>query len=365
MRLTSPHRLAASVLVALVTLGIGEPVRAQGKAGAPKLPEGVEAFQSAAVNGNTWYGRFGLTNCGWIDLGVGVMVIDTGASGADAENLIAEIKRTTNGKPIRWIVMTHTHSDSNNGLPKFLPSDVTIFLHERASTHLAAAVAKADVAKTDLEIKTPTIVGVASKVFVVSRLHTIEIGAMPGHTDNDLYVYSNESSVMFVGDIITPGTPPAAATKTAPAVPASPGRCPMMSDPTVDPNAWLVALDTIEAHHPAVIIPTRGNASPSEFVDGDVKVTRKYIQRILDLAMKAKKGNYPDSRVSGELSLQKLGDYCPSQLDAINALSVYHRISADGTTKSSGKNAPATKAPASKRMAPDTKKTPAPAVSKP
>ncbi|MEO6326906.1 MAG: MBL fold metallo-hydrolase [Thermoanaerobaculia bacterium] len=315
-----------------------------GRSAAAPLPQGVRAFESAPINSMSWYGRFGLTNCSWIDLGEGVMVIDTGASAADAQNLIAEIKRTTNGKPVRWIVMTHNHQDSNNGLTSFLPTDATIFVHEKSSAHVAAAVAKKG-------MKMPTVIGIGSKVFVASGIHGVEIGVMPGHTDHDIYAYSNEIGAMFIGDIITPGTPALGATATSPEIRGTPGRCPMMSDPTVDPNAWLVALDTIAAHNPAVIIPTRGNAS--ELVGPDIAITRKYIERILEATIKAKKANYPDSRVSGELFMQRLGEYCPSQLDSLNALTVYHRISADGTVHGAAtpKNVPVVKkaAPAAKK----------------
>ena len=291
-------------------------------------PQGIPAFEIAPINSSSWYGRFGVTLCSWIDLGDGVMVIDTGATAADAANLLAQIKETTHGKPVKWIVITHSHQDSNGGFPAFLPTDATVFVHHKASAMVGAAVAK-----PGKGIKTPTVVGVSDKVFVISGIHGVEIGTMPGHTDSDLYAHVAESGALFVGDLVTPGL------------------CPVMSDPTADPKAWLAALDRIESFHPALIIPTRGE--PSQPVETSIATTRKYIRRILDEVVKAKKGNYPDSRVSGELAMQKLGDYCPSQLDAMNALSVYHRISADGTVRVPEAKSPI---PPAKRSAPATKK---------
>src|ERR1700687_2439267 len=94
----------------------------------PKAPE-MPPFEVAQPYPNLWYGRFGATNCSWIDTGDGVLVVDTGANAVDAKNLKAEIARTTKDKPVRWIAMTHLHADSNNGLSSFSPTDVTIFAH--------------------------------------------------------------------------------------------------------------------------------------------------------------------------------------------------------------------------------------------
>ena len=67
----------------------------------PKAPE-APPFEVAQPSPNLWYGRFGITNCSWIDTGDGVLVIDTGATALDAKNLKAEVARTTKNKPIRW-----------------------------------------------------------------------------------------------------------------------------------------------------------------------------------------------------------------------------------------------------------------------
>ncbi|MRR12650.1 MBL fold metallo-hydrolase, partial [bacterium] len=81
----------------------------------PPLPKGVPAFEVAQLNPTTWYGRFGFTNCSFIDMGDGVLVIDTGWTKQDAENLKAQIKEKTKGKPVRWIVMTPPDIGSKGG----------------------------------------------------------------------------------------------------------------------------------------------------------------------------------------------------------------------------------------------------------
>ena len=53
---------------------------------------------------------------------------------------------------------------------------------------------------------------------------------------------------------------------------------------------------------------------------------------MLAFLIEKRKQNAPEARVTGELASEKLADYCPRELSAINALSVYRRILNDGTT---------------------------------
>lgn len=304
MKPVSTLRFAPPLIAALLSLAASSEGVAQGAG--KGLPKEVPPFEIATINANSWYGRFGLTNCAWIDLGEGVMVIDTGATAADAGNLAAQIKETTKGKPVKWIVMTHLHEDSNRGLTAFLPSDVTIFVNHKVSAGVAAGVIS-----KGKGMKTPTVVGVSDKIFVVSGVHGVEIGSLPGHTGHDIYAFVAESGALFSGDIVTPG------------------RCPMMSDSGTDPKAWLAALDKFESLHPGVIIPTRGNSS--QLVENELNQTRSYIKRLMDILTRAKKASFPETRVAGELAQHKIGEYCPIELDSINALSIYRRITPEGT----------------------------------
>ena len=47
-------------------------------------PAPMAPFEVAQMFPNVWYGRFGQTNCAWIDAGDGVFLVDTGGSAADA-----------------------------------------------------------------------------------------------------------------------------------------------------------------------------------------------------------------------------------------------------------------------------------------
>jgi glyoxylase-like metal-dependent hydrolase (beta-lactamase superfamily II) len=297
---------AALSFTALATTAFAQaPIAPQAS---PKLPAGVPAFEVAQYNSFTWYGRFGFTNCSFIDMGDGVLVVDTGWTKQDGENLKAQIKEKTKGKPIRWIVMTQTDIDSNGGIEAFLPTDATIFVNARAAGPLSAGVLAGVPGQ-----KRPTIVGVTDQLVVHAGDRRVELVAAPGlaHSEYDLVALCNDNGLAFVGDLVT----------TA--------RCPNMVGPTVDPKGWLEMLDRIRKLNPAGLVTTRGE--PTKLVFQEIEATRLYVDRTARFLAEQKAKDAPEARVAAELSLQKLGDYCPTPSDNTNILALYRRMQADGS----------------------------------
>jgi glyoxylase-like metal-dependent hydrolase (beta-lactamase superfamily II) len=254
-----------------------------------------------------WYGLFGGTICSWLDAGDGVFLIDTGSSAADAKALKAEIAKTTKNKPVKWIALTHLHADSNDGLPTFLPSDATIFVNAKAAALMTELVNRG-------KGPAPGVVGVGERILLMAGKLRLEIGVPPAnaHTASDLYVFDAATRTAFVGDLVTPD------------------QCPMLSDPDSDLKGWLLALDRLDSLKALALVPTRGN--PATNATAEIERTRRYITSMLQYLMEKKKQDAPEARVTGELSIEKLASYCPRELNAINALSVYRRIAVDGTT---------------------------------
>lgn len=273
----------------------------------PKAPE-IPPFEVAQPFPNLWYGRFGVTNCSWIDTGNGVLVIDTGANAVDAKNLKAEIAKTTKNKPVKWIAMTHLHGDSNNGLSTFLPTDATIFVNAGATGAVTGSIARENA-------KVPNVIGVGDRIALAAGQRVFEIGVPAGnaHTAFDLYVFDTSTRTVFTGDLVTTD------------------RCPMLSDPDCDIKGWLAILDRFDTLGVQGLVPTRGN--PTGNAAPEIEKTRSYLASMLAFLIDKKKENAPEARVSGELVAEKLGGYCPRELNAINALSVYRRLLSDGTTR--------------------------------
>lgn len=312
--------LAMTFLAALAALGLtpAAPAQAPGVPTPPPPAAEVAPFETAQTDANSWVGRFGGTNCAWFDLGDGVLLLDTGATPEDAKNLLSEVKRTVPAKSVKWVVMTHLHPDSNNGFAAMLPTDVTLFVNRRAVENVKGIVQGA-------KGKTPTVVAVADTVVLVAKTQTLEIHATASaaHTEHDLWVYVPVSGSVYVGDLVTPT------------------RCPMTSDRGTDPKGWLATLDKIEALHPQLLVPTRGPVTQTPATE--IKLTRDYLNRMLGILKEMKAKGAAEARVSGELFAKKIGEYCPQELDAINGLGLYRRMTADGKFPPAKADAPAPK----------------------
>ncbi|HEY3348989.1 MAG TPA: MBL fold metallo-hydrolase [Thermoanaerobaculia bacterium] len=295
-------RLFALTLAVSAFAAAGQPAPAA-KAPAAAAPVVAQPFKDVGL----WYGVFGGTLCSWLDAGDGVFLIDTGSSAADAKALRAEIAKTTKNKPVKWIAMTHLHTDSNEGLAAFFPTDATIFVNARATALLADFVGRQ-------KGPAPNVIGVGDRLVLVAGKLRLEVGVPPAnaHTGSDLYVFDAVTRTAFAGDLVTPE------------------RCPMLSDPDSDIKGWIVALDRLEALKPVGLVGSRGN--PTATAAPEIGRTRHYLTALLQFLIEKKKQNAPEARVSGELAGERLGDYCPRDLSAINALSVYRRIGPDGST---------------------------------
>ncbi|MHB1047550.1 MAG: MBL fold metallo-hydrolase [Thermoanaerobaculia bacterium] len=313
-------RLALLPLLLLVAvparLALAQAVSAP--SGPPPLPKDVPAFQVGQYNAFTWYGRFGYTNLSFVDTGDGVLVIDTGWTKQDGENLKAQIAEKTKGKPVRWIVMTQTDVDSNGGIAAFLPTDATIFVHARALDPLSAGALRAEPGQ-----KKPTIVGVADHLVLNAGGRRFELLAAPGraHSEYDLVVYNNDSGLVWSGDLITPA------------------RCPNLTNPASDPQAWIEMIGRIQSLGAIGMIPTRGDATKA--VADEIEKSRAYIERVLRFVAEQKVKNSAEARVAAELSMKKIGDYCPLTGDNANVIGLFRRMKPDGTFRFPGEDAPA------------------------
>lgn len=293
-------RLFAAALAASGSLALAAPAPAAAPDAAPRV---AQPFKDVGL----WYGQFGGTLCSWLDSGDGVFLIDTGSTAADAKALKAEIARTTKNKPVKWIALTHLHSDSNDGFLSFLPGDVTVFVNAKAATLLVDAAGR-------VKGPAPIVIGVGDRMAFAAGKLRVELGTPPGnaHTANDLFVVDAATRTAFVGDLVTPD------------------RCPMLSDPDADLKGWIAALDRISSLKPAAIVPTRGN--PVTSASTELERTSRYLTSLLTYLVDKKKQSAPEARVTGELVAEKLADYCPRELSALNALSVYRRLTTDGST---------------------------------
>jgi glyoxylase-like metal-dependent hydrolase (beta-lactamase superfamily II) len=144
----------------------------------------------------------------------GVLVVDTRASHAEADELRSDLSTLTK-KPVRWVIDTHWHWDHTFGNARFPGAEIW-------GHHLCrkAMVERGDSMKEDAVAWLPdrlaeieeVVITPPTKVFEGTT--SLELGGVAvtlsyhglGHTDSDIVVTIGE--VGFFGDLVEEGAPP-------------------------------------------------------------------------------------------------------------------------------------------------------------
>jgi len=152
----------------------------------------------------------------------GLLVVDTGAEPAEAEELLADLAARFD-RPVRRIVNTHAHFDHTFGNQVFGPgsaTDAAIYGHEGIARHFERyegprlAAWRADPSRepdrrwAEVRLTPPT--------HPVERMTRLDLGGRivelrpqpPAHTDTDLVVFLPAERVWIVGDLVEESGPP-------------------------------------------------------------------------------------------------------------------------------------------------------------
>lgn len=264
-----------------------------------------------------------------IETATDVIVVDATTSPAAAWALLHELPRVTT-KPVRYVIITHFHYDHAHGTQSF-PPGVEVIGSEYTRAMLASGksiehstaqgnrrfagtqienMTKAlDTAKTDASKATAraqraiwenylaslaTLKPVAPTITVSQRM-TIARGdrevqvIYPGkaHTDGDLVVWLPKERILATGDLLQPNLP-------------------YMGDGYLD--SWANVLDTLEAMHPAVVLPGHGD----EFRDmAVIDRFKDYMRTIWNGCVAAKARGLTAEQANASLDLSRFDKYYP------------------------------------------------------
>jgi glyoxylase-like metal-dependent hydrolase (beta-lactamase superfamily II) len=114
----------------------------------------------------------------------GVLVVDTRASAAQAEELLAEIRELT-AAPVRWVVNTHGPDPSYPEIP----------------VEVLAGVAGTPLVEVDRTFALARVIDLGDR-----RVELLHLGN--GHTDGDVVAVVPDVDVVFAGDLIEESAPP-------------------------------------------------------------------------------------------------------------------------------------------------------------
>jgi len=122
--------------------------------------------------------RVAVDNIAWIDMGDYVLVVDALEQPELADEVLAAITRTVPGKPVRYVINTHTHYD-----------------------HIALNEAFVKRFNSQIISNANSSIPAQGRWFEGTRRRALML-PMPGcHTDEDCIVWIPDDRVLFVGDI--------------------------------------------------------------------------------------------------------------------------------------------------------------------
>lgn len=219
----------------------------------------------------------------------GVLIVDTRASGAQGRELMAELRQLTR-LPVRWVVNTHWHWDHVLGNEVF--DEAEIIAHEICGRVLTERGEETKQAATewmppgDHADISRTVVVPPSTVFA-DRL-SVDIGRVVelghhgrGHTDADITIDVPDAGVLFMGDLVEEGAPPAFGDSY--------------------PLSWPSTLESASPTGDAVIVPGHGDVVGPAFVaeqraelSSVAEAGSRLLSGDIDLARAVGSGPYPE-----------------------------------------------------------------------
>jgi glyoxylase-like metal-dependent hydrolase (beta-lactamase superfamily II) len=193
---------------------------------AAEVPEQVRGFSPPAVNvvmeplaPGVHYVRGGSHHSVAIDQRDHIVVVEAPQDEARSQAVIAKVKETIPGKPIRYMVNTHVHFDHSGGLRTYVAEGATIVTHEMNRPYYEKAWAQPRTIRPDRLAGAPT----AAKFETFTDKHVLDDGkrqievhqiAGSGHNDAYAMVYLPAERILIQVDAyapLAPNAPPPAA----------------------------------------------------------------------------------------------------------------------------------------------------------
>ncbi|NUO87511.1 MAG: MBL fold metallo-hydrolase [Cupriavidus sp.] len=230
---------------------------------------------------NAWaYTAEGDPNSGVVIGDDGVLIVDTTATPAMAQDLIARI-RTITDKPIKYVVLSHYHAVRVLGASAYFAEGAQQIIASRGTYEMIVERGEADM-KSEIErfprlfAGVETVPGLTWPTLVFDQEITLFLGKLEvriahlgsGHTKGDTVVWLPQQKVLFSGDLVEYD----AACYCGDAQLAE----------------WPATLDALQALNPEKLVPGRGPAltTPDEVKQG-IAYTKDFVTTLFKAGQEA------------------------------------------------------------------------------
>jgi glyoxylase-like metal-dependent hydrolase (beta-lactamase superfamily II) len=152
-----------------------------------------------------------------------ITLFESGQSDVRAAVVIAEAKRLIPGKPIRYVVNTHSHFDHSGGLRALVGEGATVVTYRLNKPYLEKVLSQPRTLNPDVAQQhggKPRVQGVGEKMVLTDGTHVVELYHLQSfpHHDGMLVAYFPKEKVLFEADGYNPqpigATPPNPANPT-------------------------------------------------------------------------------------------------------------------------------------------------------
>ncbi|UCC14725.1 MAG: MBL fold metallo-hydrolase [Gammaproteobacteria bacterium] len=187
-----------------------------------EIPEGVIAVDAAPppaselreLTAGVWIGNGAYQNL-YVDMGDYLLSVDAGGGTAVIKGDLAQLESLADGKPLRYSVITHHHSDHTAGVDALAAAGTTFITTADSREYLTGIIASRSTAganATTVEPVTPKFETVKDRDVVESATRRVEIYRVPNaHAEDYFIVYLPAEKILFGADVFNfPPNGPAA-----------------------------------------------------------------------------------------------------------------------------------------------------------